>query len=499
MIHYRAIRTRQWFYMVVAMLVSLTPLWVGAGLLAIRHNTALTSLSPTFNDEIYYWHQVSTFREAGFEGGYYTVNEVPARLEFSRFYAWGAFVPAVYGILSLPFDWQPNTLNLLNMGLITVSVALMIALTRPKIPVLLVLGVVLGTFVPLVLYGVSSMSEPLHFSLAIGLGAVFARLLQGKPVHRGVVTGVLFVAIMLRPTWAILLFPLWWIGRVTSLKRKALEAVVMVLGVLGAVWVYQGSAAPYENFYSQFLTNPLGLVNSLIDHVLKNSSDLFHIQGTPPVLFQRAQVFLYLLVFFVMLLYKIATRQDNKREIVFHIYQLLAIYGLLVVLYVIENGHDLRPVASHLLLSLVVLALCGRLPLLLISILSVLMTAHVWIISYDGWVIPKTNPAIIQSFEENRPVLEALAPYTPHPNGWCNTVTLSYDFLFHESLMAFDSGIGLSWVAETAPNFAPPETLKARYLWLSDADFTAWQTRLDVKWLARLPQGNLYLNQRAKC
>ena len=69
----------------------------------IFHDHPSTQL--VWNDEIYYWHQIATFKRAGFNGGYYTYQEVPAP-NLSHFGTHGPMFPMIYGVLGYLVGWH---------------------------------------------------------------------------------------------------------------------------------------------------------------------------------------------------------------------------------------------------------------------------------------------------------------------------------------------------------------------------------------------------------
>ncbi|MBI5667586.1 MAG: hypothetical protein HZC41_06225 [Chloroflexi bacterium] len=79
-------------YLAAAAII-LLPLAATQLLLTTVLKTNITHLIPAWSDEVVYWHSALTFQHAGFNGGYYTFAELPARAGFSHFDTHGQDVP----------------------------------------------------------------------------------------------------------------------------------------------------------------------------------------------------------------------------------------------------------------------------------------------------------------------------------------------------------------------------------------------------------------------
>ncbi len=488
----------------LALLVMLLPLIVGSILLATRHQTTLNALTPFWSDELYYWHQAQTFGAAGFEGGYYSVSETPARFAFSRFYTWGVFTPMVYGVIARFSQWSLNGITLANVGFITVSIGVALALTRPSRRDTLLMGLVMATFLPLILLLPTSMQDVMHMAIAVVLGGCFARLLKGQPLNRWAVGAFILGAVLLRPTWGILLYPLLWLGRAPSLRRMVLEGLGVTV-LFGAVaWFFQGTGAPYPHFRTQFfaeLASPLEAIGGLWDYFWYNAGLLLS-EGHWAARFQRVQIVVLLVgiigVWGVQHWRK--QRPLHTQDALFHLWHLMAVYGATMTLHEVIDGRDYRVLASHLLLSLVVFVLHARPRFALIAIISVCVTAGAWLTQYDEWTAPSTNAVSYSEWQMLKGTLAELAPYQPNENGWCNTVSHSLLYVVDyagapQVILAFDGGLGLSWINPENP----PQAFKAGYLLLTDGDYDQWRTRLNTSRLLLVPQGALYKNLNSRC
>lgn len=80
-----------------AALAALAPLAATLALARLHLGADITQFVPYFNDEVGYWHQVLTFKTAGFNGGYYSLNEWPPMASFLRYDTFGPWYPMLYG------------------------------------------------------------------------------------------------------------------------------------------------------------------------------------------------------------------------------------------------------------------------------------------------------------------------------------------------------------------------------------------------------------------
>src|SRR5262245_38029134 len=93
--------------------------------------TFVPTYSGVYNDALGYWRTVLTFSQVGFQGGYYTFNELPAPASFTHFYVYGPMYPLIYGTLGRVFGWYPVTGVIINLGLVSAAIVGFITLTRP--------------------------------------------------------------------------------------------------------------------------------------------------------------------------------------------------------------------------------------------------------------------------------------------------------------------------------------------------------------------------------
>jgi len=260
--------------------------------------------------------------------------------------------------------------------------------------------------------------------------------------------------------------------------------------VLPVAVLFQWSGAPYPHFRSELLAQAATLPDALmrtIGYAWESFLRLFA-EGQPAAHLLRAQVLALLLG----CAGTVALRPPLRRDAAFHAVHLGIVYGAVLALHETTDARDFRVVAPHLLLALLAMAWRGQwLPVAGVCA-STLLAAAALLGQYRADVGPNVREVALDAR------VLAVAPYDPAVSGWCNTVSLSFeyvvDFRGHaDTLLSFDAGLGLSWINPRAM----PATLRAGYLLLTDDDARYWGERLALEPLLALPGGALYRSPSA--
>jgi hypothetical protein len=497
----------------------LLPLLVGVGLFRVLMNANLSATTPTWSDEIYYWHQAYTFREVGFQGGYYTVNEQPAPAAFTRYYAWGAAVPLVYGIQGRLVGWSLHSIPLLNMLWFSASISLFLWLIQANRWQIILTASVSITFVPFLLFSASSMLEIQQQSIAVLFAAVFFRMLNRTVPDKIAATrqwillmALMAIAIMLRPTWAILFVPLAMLAiRKPTLKTGMLAFIVGVVLFIFSGWLTQLMAAPDVKFVQSLLAVvrnfPLGSIPVLGLKVIDNIQNA--VTGHPIEIHNRVMLFLLLGSLAVAWLSQ-RVRQKNivtpqsglsQPEVLFHLYNIGVILVFNLILYDTYDWRDYRVMTPHLLLSLLLLVACQRYRLLAVLLVAMSLILPLLPATYRSpeWYGNHANTGRQVAIRQWSDQFADIMVYQPHAKSpWCNTVlhTPYYLFVPIETLLAIPPGIGISAVLDEASLVFP---LKSRYVLLENAFYEQYADQLNLQPLLPVPNGMLSLNQAADC
>lgn len=499
----------RWFWIII--------LVISPGVISILHlyflrDSTLFEVKPaTFeNDEIGYWHMTLTFSQVGFQGGYYTLNEVPSRAQFSHFGPHGPLFPMIYGTIGRLTGWYFYSAPLINIAFITSALAGFVWLTGPNLKQLVITNLLILTFWPLWLFIPSNMQESLHHSIAIILAGLFLHLRLSPAVSskfRFIVFALLLIASLLRFTWSILFIPFFLVRqeRVTWLNlTKALGQALVMMGL--TFFAFQYLAAPFSrSFISVFLgTSNVSWsdgLSLLAAHAKSNTINLFSfLSGILLEVSQRYQALL--IVVCVLGFYwfgdktqKSVTSAGPRAELLFHLVNLGLPLILLVLFYEINpNWRDYRTLAPHLLLSLLLLT----------------RSPQPWLV----WGVIITNFLLVQNFitvyQENphrylvydsqrvgifQEQIKDFLVYEKDANPWCNTLLVRVQNYTPE-LMVVPAGIGLSaafgWDQLQTP-------LKSRYILLDQADDEMYRHKFNLKHLTRTILGDLYLNLESQC
>jgi hypothetical protein len=479
----------------------------------------LTASIPThrghYNDAIYYWRQIQTFSQVGFQGGYYTAEEAPAPVGWSHFYAQGPTFPLIYGTLGRLFGWHSFSGPLFNLALVTLALGFFLRAARLDVRQSLLAGLTLATQWPLLLYLPSTMQESLHHAFAIAIAWVFLRLSSGQRPAPAVSAAFLLLiatASLVRLTWAFLLFPFFLLHLARWSLRGAAVALALAASLMaGIALVVALFHAPYPYAFTDRLLADLSAsvwagVETLLRHAGSNLSLLP--RGDPLQVLQRTQALGLIGIAGASGLLRArrarvasapARRGLPPREVAFHLPNLAAVLLLNLAIYELSIWRDYRVLAPHLLLSALVLIGSGRQGLAASLALSNALFLPAFLAVYRASWSPQFDfdQRRIAAFRER--TRDWIAYDAGAENPWCNTLlfwsSARTDWSFPPELMGIDPGIGISFAYWPGRLALPP---KSKYLLLE-----AWMAeRLNLRNLRMLgatPIGNLYRNPDARC
>lgn len=490
----------------------LTPLAVMLGLLRFYFGASLTDLSPIWADEIWYWHQAITFEAAGFNGGYYTVNEVSAIFDFAHFNTWGLALPIFYGTLGRVFGWSLHAISLINIVCLTAALALFVWQVRPTILQSVFLTALLATFSPFIIYSSASLIQVLQQALAISLAMGFALMLRSdKNLSRSF--HVLFVLLLVwaswvRLTWALLFLP-YLILRLEqrSFKNIALSIIASILLFGLAALTFTTTGAPFPNFFSEVIStlsaSPIDALTMLWGNVQNNIALIS--EGNILEIRLRQQVFaligMTILLGLGLYLWNRQRGYSNKNlvwEILLYLFVLCGIIGLIFIIYDVKDWRDYRLLAPVLLMVLLIMIAQKRHIPVAIMILSMMWVLPDALDVYRIWTEWHVDPNKQIAYAESEATLAPLISYDETAaSAWCNTVLHSHRYLFADIdvLLALDAGIGLS--SPLHLDYEPP--FRSRYLLLSDDDYERWADNLTVESITAVAGGTIWLNLESEC
>lgn len=476
-----------------------SPLLVGLFLLGARHNATLFDLVPAWSDDIMYWHQSQTFATVGFESGYYAWDENPAPL--GNYYAWGLWIPALYGVVMRLFGITLYSIPLINYALLMIAGMAWVAVTRPTRTQSLVGALVLATFTPLVLYSASSMAATLHNATGIALAAGFYALIQ-HPRHRNtlVIVGVLlFIAVNLRITWGVLCVPYalivvprhTWRGWVLG---GALG--VLLMGIMAGIG--RLTIAPYPLFFQR--VDSVGeLVPLLLAKALENLRRLD--VGTWAEVSIRVLPFILLIYMGIALWQGWRTRNLRANILMMHWVNGFSLGGITAfgfLFYEVNAWNDFRLFAPHILLALLLLVAFRHYVVVGVAVAFMLWGTPETLAVYDQWTQEHLIPARAQTVAHWQAEFAPVLAYDDHAeSAWCNTLSHSVIYLYEDAdvLLAVPAGIGLS-----SPLFhIATLPYKARWLLIENGSYERRKDYLNVRPIMPAQSGWLYENLDAAC
>lgn len=489
-------------YIIISLIVIAIPFISTYTLVTFYLNERLLNYTPQWSDEVVYWHQVATFREEGFHGGYYSINEQPAPFSFIHYYVHGPAYPILFGIVAKLVGWKLYYAPFLNILLLTLALAWFILATRPGYSQLLMIGLTLLTFWPTQLFMATNMRVGLFSAAAVVMALFFYKIIQAPDsVSRfNLVLFFLLIGLMalFQISWALLFIPYMFLLRERLRMSVGMACVVSIVLLVISYVVFDLIVAPYPLYFTSQLLGTIqaspskGLI-FFFQHAFENTCNFFGPGQDSLWLVLRVQLLL-LITGCGFLLW----RQLNDRAAVRESVMVLTNCGLLlietVLLFDILHWRDYR--------------LFG--PIVLMAVLVLIARKKMWFsvglviinLLFTGQFLADYKAMLTSAFPDNRTAIrqfsEEIAPFVQFDKtagGWENTLLTSPEIAGHQLLLGVLPGIGLSWF--TSPDELP--TIKSRYLLLDKKDYEALHERTCLEYKLTTDIGDLYVNLGNQC
>jgi len=498
-----------------AVLLALLPAVISGVLVHALYGEPLSRFHPYDTDEFNYWRQIATFVAHGWDGGYYTVAERTAPAAFTRFGVHGPAFPVLYGLIGKVVGWHVGSPPWFNLAALAVALGLFVWIGRPDGRRMGLAALVLAVFWPLHAWVVSNMQEPLHAALAIVLAAVFARVIAERERTPGglVAFGLALLAVgaLLRPTWGILFVPLL-LGvaapRGPRAGLLALAAGVVLMVGLGALFAWM--APPYPQFVSRFrethALDPAAAWLSLGRVFLRDLGALltFHLGNNREVLSAAQRVGLLAALGTSLVwagraaLARLRGARPAAGDVAFHGFHLANLLGVVTVLAALGHAvalKEYRPLAPHLLLSLLVYVLARRWMVPVVQSAVFALVVVVFVDDFRLYHKPQFHDVFAFYGPESRRLFRdtigARVVYDPKAGPWDNTLVVERR-TYNQHLLAIDPGIGVTRVFDWDRVRFP---LRSRYLLLGPGTAQELAGRARLRPVAVTPFGILYLNR----
>jgi hypothetical protein len=469
---------------------------------------------PVWSDEVDYWHEAASFVQVGFGTGQYGFNETGAPFHPTPFGTHGPAYPLLMGTVEKIVGVSAATPMFVGVGAVT-GALIVAAWWWRHIPPgrVLLLGALLLTTWPLLLYLPTNMVEPLYAAAAIVLGAGFAVLVRGEPAGAGVVVPmgvVLAMATLLRPTWG----PLWvpYLVLVRRSRRPAAKAwrpaalgvAIALLGLAFSVYC----VAPYPEAFLNSVRAATGVSTRLElvwDHFRANvesvllGRDSYGGRANPMERLVFDQLIALAVVGFVWSVALLRRKRRFGAAWTLHAWNLVPVVGFVLVVHETLAWRGVRFFFPHMLLTLIVLAgaasIAGRLVVagIVVSAAVSFGTFHATFKQLLADHFPASSPQIAVA---RAAFANAGIRFEPGARRWCNTVLWNTEIA--SVVLGVPRGLGLSYVLTLESIVGQP---KSRWVVLTDdaperAAAGAWGLHARAP-LA--PRRTIYENPRSRC
>jgi hypothetical protein len=487
-------------------------------LAAFFGRTLLDHVPGIVNDAIDYWLEARAFAVAGFHGGYFTIDERTARASFSHFGSHGPFFPMLLGTLGRLLGWHPWSIPVLHLAMLTVALWIFARCVLPGRGRALT-ALSLATFWPLFLFLPTSLQEGFHLTAAVLLAAALRPILDGRAPSafgRAWLLALLVVAVLLRPSWGLLLPPAFaLLSGATSWRRRALAAGWGLATWVTLVAAFSYTKAPFgrEEFLFLKAARLQTGASALIAHTAMNARR-FVDSGSALEIWSR-----FLVLTLAVASGILAVRRRPRRELAFHAWNLGSLLLATSLTYVFGPWADYRVLGAHLLLSQVLLMTSRAETARRLGVLALL--AQVASVGPFFEAFPRLG----ESYRYDAGRIEAFGAaargvvrFDASRDAWCNTLLTVNPPYFYPEMVDLTAGVGVTMVFGWEG--APRPAFRSLYVLLDPDDPRRWSlgaptvtqvgpehvrvTRgswlsLNLKPLAATPVGTLYRNLDARC
>ena len=184
----------------------------------------------------------------------------------------------------------------------------------------------------------------------------------------------------------------------------------------------------------------------------------------------------------------------RRAERLTHILNLSPLFLFVVVLYDVGLWVDYRAVAPHLLLSLLLLAACGRTRVVAVMVLAGLLLTPSFLAAYTD-LAPRQFTDEHARFDAFAAQTAGTLVYQAQDDPWCNTILLQLQTAIVLDLLAIPAGIGTSFGLDLTSG----SELKSRYVMVDDESRDSLTGAFDLQFASTTAIGDLYQNTGISC
>lgn len=423
----------------------------------IAHHSVFNSV-PCWSDELAYWHEILSFSQKGFGFGYYTINEVlPKYLSFGTH---GFGTVSVYALFGKIFGWKTYSIVIANALFISLSIAILLLLVRITSRNLLLILAFTLTYIPLILFSPTSMTELLNYSVLITYMALLYNYFhrEGK---KWLVFLLLFCTAIsfIRIIYVILLLPLLF-KRKNQFRFDGKFIISLFLWVVFSSLLFIVNNLVVSPYPDSFL-NELFKCSSFIDFM--SGFSIHFVQNTwyliNPFSENSVQVLhrYFVIAICLLCLWKSNMLQSKFKKIeidYFIVFLMLFLFLLITVAaYDVFDWRDYRVLAPVLYGCILYLILNNK-EKLAYGFLSFNVIGILFLI---------ISPQVLESFNKDRyskpleiPILNQLEYTVRAHSGFENTIVL-HEFNTN-SVLNIPAGIGITYSDSLS------DSLKSKYI-----------------------------------
>jgi hypothetical protein len=477
------------------------PFLTAYGLVTFVSKTTLLRYAPQWSDEIFYWHQAATFRTAGFNGGYYTINEQGAPFSSLHFYCHGPAYPMLFGYIGRFAGWELYYAPIINIILLTSAITWFILTRKPDLLQLLFIALFTLAFWPMHLYMFTNMCVIIDISLSIIAASLFCKAIHSPDTLSmkfkiGVPLFVMAISLY-KPTWSFLLLPYWIFVRKQAGFTSLRAGFIAVSSIILSFFLYGRITAPYVfgfvyHFSTIFPQSPIQGMVLFLQHTTENLRLFFNPDHPPLEILIRAQ--LLFLIFSSLFLIGLKKKNETAfRAGIFVWISCTLLAATAIFLHEVGEWRDFRLLAPFIYMAGLVFIVHKRFYLVGLMLAGFLLLFPVFLNQYHDFTaraFPSDRDALNTFKDEINPVIQ----YRFSDNAWDNTILVPVSLLNQRVLLGVPPGIGISW-------FSNPENLnkiKSKYLILDKTHAEILKKHNMLTYIRTTSAGDLYINPRSE-
>lgn len=437
--------------LVLYLAIITVPLLATALLISVGTKSSLVNFQPTDSDEIVYWQEITTFKELGFAGGYFSIDELTSSSSFSHFGTHGPVFAVVCGTLAKIFGWRLYSAPIFNLAAITLALALFLVITRPDKRQSVLLLLIAGLYFPILLFLPTLYQESLHQAIAILLAAFLIRLARNEPTSILIKAAALLTLAFgasLRITWVLVAFPLFYFfSAKRSKKWTTLSLSLAFLFALGMtfLYLYWTSKIPGGILYRISHQDSLGgMAGILLANVRLNLRQFLKLGGINGLEIVFHYQFLAVLALYMF------NRAKRPGLSIANLFLLAASFVLNILFYDSFDFHDYRSLAPLLLISLLTLPFfanrSGLRYFTYAYLLSNLLVLGIFCQSYSYSLAGRLSTGEPPADREFAEVIQGLQ-YQTGASPWCNSLLTTYPL--YDEIRLLPPGIGINLLLQT--------------------------------------------------